>query len=213
MKVYLSNYRDHWISPYTVLEKVLWWKDWTKIEYDTPWVERWADRINPVCKAIQKVLDVIHPRISYVKIDRWDTWNMETTLSTIILPMLKQLDVSKHGAPFVDDQDVPPHLTKAAGFPGEDPYDVDSNHFKRWDWVLGEMIWAFEQIQPDYDWESLYETGKPDYQFIKRDDGCSEMVPGPRHTYKVNREGMRVHQDRIDRGLQLFGKYYQALWD
>ena len=26
MKVYISNYRDHWLSPYTILEKVCFWE-------------------------------------------------------------------------------------------------------------------------------------------------------------------------------------------
>ena len=26
MKVYLSNYRDHWISPYTILQRVCFWR-------------------------------------------------------------------------------------------------------------------------------------------------------------------------------------------
>ena len=26
MKVYISNYRDHWLSPYTIIEKVLFWR-------------------------------------------------------------------------------------------------------------------------------------------------------------------------------------------
>ena len=80
MLIYINNYKSHWLSPYTVLEKVLFWKDWENIDYDTPWVEKWSDRLNPFCKALQKVLDFIDPKIDYVKIDRWDTWSMDSTL-------------------------------------------------------------------------------------------------------------------------------------
>ena len=45
-----------------------------------------------------------------VRIDPWDTWNMDQTLSYIILPMLKQLRATKHGAPNVDIEDCPDHL-------------------------------------------------------------------------------------------------------
>ena len=214
MKIYKSNYRDHWISPYTVLEKVLWWKDWEKIEYEEVWVQRWVDRIEPVSKALQKLLDWIHPKISYVKIDHYDTWNMDSTLAPIILPMLKQLQATKHGSPFVDDVDVPYHLKSTNAKPKINEHDIDSNHHLRWEWVLGEMIWAFQQLQPDCDWEQLYETGETDFVWEKVEGSdVSEMKHGPNHTFEINFEGRRIHEERIQRGTTLFGKYYQALWD
>ena len=44
-----------------------------------------------------------------VHIDPYDTWNMDSTLSHIILPMLIQVRETKHGSPVIDDEDVP-HL-------------------------------------------------------------------------------------------------------
>ena len=29
MKVYINKYRNHWLSPYSIMEKVLFWKKWT----------------------------------------------------------------------------------------------------------------------------------------------------------------------------------------
>jgi hypothetical protein len=215
MKIYTSSYRDHWVSPYTVLEKVLWWKDWENIEYDTPWVERWADRLSPVCKGVHKILDFIHPKIDYIKIDRWDTWSMDSTLAQIVLPMLVQLQATKHGSPYIADEDVPEHfgIRSTQAPPKENEWDIDSNHHLRWEYVLDEMIWAFKQLQPDCDWEALYVSGNPDYKFVKTDGDAYEMVRGPQDTYKINREGMEIHQQRIDKGLMFFGKYFQALWD
>ena len=63
MRVYISNYRDHWISPYKMLEKVFFWRE---IDYDEPMIEKWADRLEPISKAIQKVLDTIRPRVVIV---------------------------------------------------------------------------------------------------------------------------------------------------
>jgi hypothetical protein len=77
-------------------------------------VDRWADRLSPISRALQWVLDLVHPQINYVKIDRWDTWSMDSTLAQIVLPMLRQLQDTKHGAPFVDDDDVPEHLRSTA---------------------------------------------------------------------------------------------------
>jgi hypothetical protein len=214
MKIYKSNYRDHWISPYTILERVLWWKPWENIDYDTPWVQRWVDRLEPISKALQKVLDWVHPQINYVKIDRYDTWNMDSTLAPIILPMLVQLQQTKHGSPYVDDVDVPYHLKSVNAKIQKNETDIDSNHHARWEWVLGEMIWAFEQLQPDCDWERLYETGETDYVWEKvPDSDTSEMKRGPNHTFEINFVGRQIHEERILRGTTLFGKYYRALWD
>ncbi len=30
MKIYISNYRYHWISPYTIIENIFFWTDWSK---------------------------------------------------------------------------------------------------------------------------------------------------------------------------------------
>ena len=127
MKVYINNYRHHWLSPYTILEKVLFWKDWENIDYDTPWVEKWSDRLTPFCRALQKILDIFHPKINYVKIDYWDTWSMDNTLAEVILPMLKQLQKDKHGSPRVDDEDVPEELKSTSAPPKENEYDTDEN--------------------------------------------------------------------------------------
>ena len=74
MKVYISKYRSHWFSPYTLFEKIFFWKDWAK--EDGPnypeWVEKTSDKLEPISKGVQWVLDKIHPRVEYVKVDRWD---------------------------------------------------------------------------------------------------------------------------------------------
>lgn len=222
MKIYINNYKHHWISPYTVLEKVLFWKDWENIDYDTPWVKSWSDRLNPTCCAIQKVLNLFNPKINYVKIDYWDTWSMDHTLAYVILPMLKQLNEKKHGAPCVDDEDVPEELKSTSAPPKENEYDTDENHFKRWDWVMGEMIFAFE-CKVDDSWEDAFREGNIDTLWVPVDAAGNEvpkgenkfyqMKDGPKHTYKCDYDGMKVVQDRITNGFRLFGKYYQGLWD
>ena len=221
MKVYINNYRDHWLSPYTIMEKVLFWKKWTDPDFDLydDKNEHYTDWLVKPMQVAQKCLDVIHPKINYVKIDKWDTWSMDSTLSIIILPMLKQLQSTNHGAPFCDDEDVPEGLRSTVAPPKENEWDTDGNHFKRWDWVMNEMIWAFEQKQPDCDWEHQFYSGEHDIKSVPREwdaDGkvlMYESLKGPNDTFQVDREGMTKHQDRIDNGLRLFGKYYQGLWD
>jgi hypothetical protein len=133
MKIYKSNYRNHWISPYTVLEYLFFWTAWSRCaipqqsgviedgrDYvDHPVGRTWTDLLSPVCRAIKWVLDLVHPQINYVKIDTYDTWSMDHTLADIILPMLKQLRETKHGAPQDDDADVPEYLRSHMAQPKE----------------------------------------------------------------------------------------------
>ena len=222
MKVYISNYRDHWLSPYTILKAVCFWEKDDDVFYnheDKPdhKYEKWINRLNPICMGVQKVLNYIHPKINYVKIDRWDTWSMDHTLAYIILPMLKQLKDTKHGAPNVDDEDVPRELWSIYAFPKEE-YDVDGNHFARWDWVLDEMIFAFE-CKNDESWQDAYRSGEIDWKSEAcawDENGKATMykhVDGPNHTYKCDYDGMKVVEDRIQNGFRLFGRYFQNLWD
>ena len=212
MKVYISKYRNHWLSPYVILDKVFFWRE---IEYDEPIIEKWADRLEPFSKVLQDVLDFIHPRIEYVKIDHWDTWSMDHTLSSIVVPMLKQLKEVKHGAPHVDDEDVPEELKSTSAPPTED-YDVDDNHFKRWDYVMDEMIFA-HQSKLDDDWQEQFYTGVADYTHVEVENEkygkLYQMKEGPNHTQKIDWDGMNAYEERIRNGFRLFGKYYQGLWD
>ena len=201
MKVYISKYRYHWISPYKILEAVFFWRE---IEYDEPIIDKWSDRLEPISKGIERFLDFVHPKIDYVKIDKWDTWSMDHTLAYMIVPMLKQLKETKHGAPNVDDEDVPVELRSTSAPPKEEEYDVDGNHFKRWDWVLDEMIWSFEQ-KLDSDSESKFF----DHSEVDNKAGINEQIG----KIKIDREGLDAHQARKTNGYRLFGRYYENLWD
>jgi hypothetical protein len=223
MKVYISNYRNHWLSPYNILKFVCFWEKDDSIFYNledkpnAPY-EKWVNFLDPICKAMAKVMDVIHPKVDYVKIDYWDTWSMDHTLGQIALPMLKQLKDKKHGSPCVDDEDVPEELKSTSAPAKENEWDVDDNHFKRWDWVMDEMIFAFEH-HINKEWEEAYRSGEFDHKSVAcewYENGKPKMFrleQGPNHTYKADYEGMRIVEDRIKNGFRLFGKYYQGLWD
>jgi hypothetical protein len=180
---------------------VFFWTDWSKcsrnkrIIDDKEWIDhpKWVDKatkyLDPFCYAIQSVLNFIHPRINYVKLDRWDTWSMDHTLAYIILPMLKQLKETKHGSPFTDMEDVPEHLRGTTTEDWEPQFTFDfyeegkvkegiNDIHARWDWVMNEMIFAFERKANDTDWSATWEES-----------------------------------ERIQNGFRLFGKYYQGLWD
>ena len=224
MKIWKSCYRNHWISPYTVLEYVFFWTAWSKCgrnrgviedkDYvDHPaWVEHVTGYIEPACRAIKWVLDLVHPQINYIRIDRYDTWSMDHTLTDIILPMLKQLQATKHGSPNVDDEDVPEYLRSHMAQPKENEWDTDSLWHMRWDWALNEMIWAFEQkVQDDAEGQffdhSAYEN---DHVPIKE---WLADIKNRTSKVKYDEAGQRAWQDRKANGFRLFGKYYEALWD
>ena len=213
MKVWISKYRSHWISPYTILTRVCFWeKDEDRIynlnnEPNNPYV-RWVNILNPICVGVQRFLDFVHPRWTYVKVDPWDTWSMDHTLADIILPMLRQLNEQKHGAPHVDDEDVPEYLRSHMAQPKENEWDTDSLWFMRWDWVLAEMIWAFEQ-KVDDDSESQFFDHSECPEGL--DARIADLNSGASKT-KYDREGHQKWQDRKANGFRLFGKYYEALW-
>jgi len=207
MKIYISNYRDHWYSPYPILTKFYFWKKGYDAYKKEPPV--W---LQSVCEHVKWVLDKIHPYVNYVKIDKYDTWSMDSTLAHIILPMLKQLKATKHGAPFVDDADVPDILKSTSAPPKENEWDTDVNWHLRWEWVLGEEIFAFQSVV-DNTWEERFKTGEADWEFIDMGDGRSEMVKGANDTREYDWEGLKAYHDRMQNGFRLFGRYYSNLWD
>lgn len=223
MKIYISKPRSHWLSPYTILKTVCFWERDDDVFYDHEETGqgryvRWVKFLDPICGALHKFLDFVHPEITYIKIDRWDTWSMDHTLSPIILPMLRQLRDTKHGAPHVDDKDVPKYLRSTMAQPKEYEWDTDELYFKRWDWVLDEMIWAFEHVV-NPNWEDEFCTGKISHRTVacEWDENGKATIyrweEQPDHTYKYDLKGAQQVQKRIQNGLSLFGKYYQALWD
>lgn len=235
MKVNIGPYRN-WIGPYQIADKVFFWLDKHKYDdkYDNRWDGKLRDKLgewlastwlNSLCQWI----DSKKKRKIIVRIDEYDTWSMDHTLSLIIHPMLLQLKETLHGSPFVDDEDVPEHLRSTAA-PELTQEQKDCGHtdelfFDRWKWVLDEMIWAFSQVLDD-DAESQFHTGKIDYEWkkvdikgnhlpdeYKGDDVLYESIRGPNDTHVFDKEGWEKWNERKKNGFRLFGKYYQGLWD
>lgn len=211
MLVKIGPYKN-WVGPYQIADLL----KYVGVSEDTCFnIGSWlADKtpLDKICEFIHK----LRKRKLVIKIHNYDTWNMDNTLAHIILPMLIQLQKTKHGAPFVDDEDVPEELRSTDAPPKENEYDVDGNHFKRWDWVMDEMIFAFKhelddkwedkfwKVQPEFDWEATKEQ-KADT------DGAVELKWKKKG--ECDWDGVKAVQKRIDNGFRLFGKYYQSLWD
>jgi hypothetical protein len=227
MRVYIGPYKNYF-GCYQLAELLCFWVKPVKNEYDVShkpdWVHNFGEWLSGGEKKdslLQKFflwVESKRKRTIKVKIHKYDTWSADYTLAHIILPMLKQLKATKHGAPFVDDEDVPEELRSTHAEPKENEWDVDSNHFKRWDWVMDEMIFAFE-CKLDDSWEDAFRSGEHDTIWTPTsfdEEGKPEMYrmeDGPNNTYECDYEGMKVVQKRIDNGFRLFGTYYSGLWD
>lgn len=193
MKVNIGEYRHHWVSyvhDRYMDKKYGGWGKWgdnsTRFE---SFLEKVEDGLQWLYNhSINLYLDKRPGQKIKVRIDPWDTWSMDHTLAPIIVPMLKQLKETKHGSPWTDDEDVPEELRSTNAPPKENEYDTDKYHHDRWDWIMDEMIWAFEQKCRD-DWME-------DYYYNKSDT-----------------DGANAHQARMSNGFRLFGKYYENLWD
>ena len=211
MKVRIGKYRNP-IALYPLFNK--WIEFYHKKKYydvdekDYTLFDRILDK---TCDSIQDITRPISnwwndSRVVKVKIDHWDTWNLDSTLAYIVLPALKQLKEEKHGSPRVDPKDTP---TMPEGF--VDPIrGHDELIHKRWEYVLDEMIWAFEQINTD--WEEQYWSSHGKREVVKK-EGSDLLEWKVVEPAVYDREGIDRHNKRIDNGLRLFGAYYRGLWD
>lgn len=204
MKVHIGNYPDRlrcrihdnymnnkygyvdWPATYTTFERFL---------------EKTEDTIQVVYNWINWLIFDRLKQTVKIKIEPWDTWSMDHTLAHIVVPMLKQLRETKHGGPHVDDEDVPENLRSTSAPPKENEWDIDEFWFERWDYVIGEMLFAFESKLMD-NWDA---------QFYKFEDAKDEPL-GIKLVWS-DHDGRMAYQKRMSNGFRLFGKYYEALWD
>ena len=144
-----------------------------------------------------------------INIEKFDTWSLDRTLAMIIYPSLMQLKATKQGIP-----------TEFATVGGED-YDAQQSFDFYTDSVddrcsgeeegirspascslMDKMTWSFQQLCFD-DFDDKYHHGELEFNEGKwvRNGAWYDHV------------GHMMHLDRIQEGLDLFGKYYQHLWD
>lgn len=202
MKVFIGPYHN-WVGPYQIAEALCFWTKRDQFNRKPPWVHNFgtwlATNKDGTDSWLSKFCQWVHSkkkRKVKIKLHPYDTWNMDSTLALIILPMLKQLKESKHGIGNIDPEDCPPEL--GVGFNREDHETWYSP--ERWNWFIDELIWTFSQFDPEFDEEEKYftESDSPSDSFDR---------------FKIDTEGLNAHNKRIDNGLRLFGKYYRTLWD
>lgn len=215
MKVKLGPYINRFTT--TRLDNL-----WYKLRYgvDSHWsvdddqTDKWDERYEKVSGKLQSLLNATVNKLQdrrkrkiKVKIDYYDVWGADHTLALIILPTLKKLKEVKHGSPFVDTEDVPENL-RPTDVPDETNGYTDNTVHERWEWVLSEMIWAFEQLVDEDNDGQFFDHSEADGM---EDQG----IPGTEawKKIKIDHDGLKAHNERIKRGTILFGKYYRGLWD
>jgi hypothetical protein len=161
-----------------------------------------------------------------VEIEDFDTWGLDHTLATIILPALIQLRNTKHG--------VPGELVERVGgdmdsngcfdFIKEDEDEVFNQLCHNWDETLNKMIWSFLQISIEEDYDDLYHHGKMEMGWVESEHTYTDPVTGKTEkTFQMvdknpgehwyDQIGNQEHDRRVQEGLDLFSKYFRNLWD
>jgi len=158
-----------------------------------------------------------------VKVERWDTYSMDHTAALVILPLLLQLKNHKQGVPndFVDRVGGDIDNNYCFDFIKDDENEVFDQGCKKWEETLDKMIWSFQQLVDD-NYSDKYHHGhmKLGWKPIEIPDPVTgavkkayEMVDENPGEHWYDYVGHHLHEDRIQEGLELFGKYYRALWD
>jgi hypothetical protein len=162
-----------------------------------------------------------------IQIDPFDTWSLDHTIASIVLPSLIQLKNTKHGVPsgFTDRVGGDFDNNLVFDFIKEDDTEVFNQLCDNWDDVLDKMIWSFLQLSIEDDYDNQYHHGKMKIAWEKLPN---ELHPNP--TTGVNEPlyqmvdknpgehwydhiGNQEHEKRIQEGLELFGKHFRDLWD
>ena len=160
-----------------------------------------------------------------VQIDPYDTWGLDHTLALIIYPALLQLKATKQGVPseFAEVGGEHHGTQDSFDFYQESYDDAWKAGLERWDETLDKMIWSFEQLlKGDYD--DQYHHGEAEYDWVKSDKTYPNPITGKvEATYQMvdknpdehwyDTVGHMKHNERIQEGLELFGKYFRSMWD
>jgi hypothetical protein len=150
--------------------------------------------------------DGTKPRKIEIRIDRYDAWNADHTLSLIIAPVLKKLRENLHGYP--GDLCV----MKENGWEIEEHCDG----MERWKLILDKMIWSFERVASQEDvFDGDFHIVEPVY--YEKGEVLPDGTPATWLDCKVkavmNQDAIDAYHDHLQEGFDLFAKYFRNLWD
>lgn len=175
------------------------------LKEDHPWKEKISDFLyGTFLGDLVRWYNTRERKIVVKNITRSDTYSLNSTLAEVILPALKK---------FKED------CTEWAGYPcqfeGDNP-DIpedlkDADGLTKWKWVIDEMIFAFEQELDDTEKDKYYDHSECSY--MKDDEPFDvDNFMDDLKRIKVDWDGLRKYNERVQRGFEFFGKYYQNLW-
>jgi hypothetical protein len=112
-------------------------------------------KLNDICEWIHEK----RKRKIKVNIEPYDVWSMDHTLAHIVFPMLIELRANKCGAPggmkgFAYSSRNQWSQTCFA-FYEEGDADADQAGFDEWDEIMDKMIWAFDFIVQDKEYDDI----------------------------------------------------------
>jgi len=111
------------------------------------------------------------------------------TIAKVAYPILVQLKATTQGCALVSAEDAPGIDLK--------PSEVESGYSEaRWDYVLDEIIWAMKELAEN-------EPSAPSY----------DTMNSPVQDYVKFKQDYMMYNSRIQKGCELFGKYFRNLWD
>lgn len=117
-------------------------------------------------------------QVKELVIDDEDIMSFENTLAPLVYAMLLKLQENDVSFGAVDNSDVPVDLRNM------NEYDYD-----RWQWLLNELIWTFEQVTLE-----------------------APVYREPGTLFEGSVDLTEEYERRIQNGYQLFGKYLATLW-
>lgn len=207
MRVYIGPYKNWW-GPYQIADLLRY------VGVSKRRCKRVGEWLNNT--RFPELCDWIHARRKRtvkIHIDDYDVWGVDHTLAMIVVPLLQRLKEKTHGAPHVDDEDVPERLRSTSAPPlteeEKNTGSPDANWFPRWYWILEEIIWSFGQI---LDEESELQFSKDkDSSKPSNEKGLSFRESMERIDF--DHDAYKAHHDRIQNGMCLFGKYLRGMWD
>lgn len=128
-----------------------------------------------------------------VIIDPTDTYDLDFELATIILPALLQLHATKMGIPnsmsnklynlHSDERQMKLPLEFMNGIDSESEFERSK---QEWNHIMDKIIWSFEQLA---------------------------LGDGMDFPLKDHYTSYNLYNERVREGFELFGKYFQDLWD
>lgn len=190
MKVYLGKY-VYPITTYDIASKIIFWDNTEHIK-KLNLILKFGLTYNQNIKklsVLSKVLDKYNSyqkRKVYIKIDDYDVYDLDYTLSLIIEPALKKLLNDEWLSFKVDNEDLPKELQIS-----DDEYKLISFTYSENDPRLPEIYNRLEQ-QPKY--------------------VINKMIYAFNIFNSTEKDEEEYYKTEINEGLRLFGKYFRNLW-